>query len=289
MINCAGKGLLSSAQQLPKRLAAGAYGGLNLWHYLQDVIRLPLFVAVQIAAMSTLTFALATMSHRGLLLRGHPLAATLAYPALLLAFEYLGLLVSPHGTFGSLAYSQLDLLPVIQLASVTGNWGVSFVVALFPAAIAAVLAPPAIEPAAKPLTEDMPWRWRTVTGTGSLAIVLGTLAFGAARLQESPGETVRVGLVSLQGPVRPAIGSEEGRAVLQRYLAAIDALAAQGARIVVLPETAFALDGTASSELTEREARHNMTIAAGVALKEGTGKKSNAALAFRPGAATPTA
>jgi len=259
-------------------LAAGVCRGLNLWHYLQDVIRLPLIVAVQIAAMSALTFALAVMSHRGMLLRGRPLAATLAYPALVLAFEYLGSLVSPHGTFGSLAYSQMDLLAVIQLASVTGNWGVSFVVALFPAAVAAVLS-----------SGYSPWRWRAVAGVGSLAVVVGTLTFGAARLQEAPRETVRVGLVSLQGPVRPAIATAEGQALLKRYLAAIDTLATRGARIVVLPETSLTLDGDVSPELAERAARYNMTIAAGIALKEATGNERNAALAFNPENVTPTA
>ena len=262
-------------------LAAGVCGGLNLWHYLQDVIRLPLIVAVQIAAMSGLTFALAVIAHRGLLLRGRTLAAMLAYPALVVAFEYLGSLVSPHGTFGSLAYSQLDLLPVIQLASVTGNWGVSFVVSLFPASMAAVLAPSA--------TARTAWRWRGAAGMAGLAVVAGMLAFGVARLQGTPSETVRVGLVSLQGPVRPQVATAEGQALLQRYLAAIDALAAQGARIVVLPETALTLDGSASPELAERAASHNMTIAAGIAMKEGTGKERNAALAFRPGVTTPTA
>jgi len=259
-------------------LVAGACAGLNLWHYLQDVIKLPLFVAVEIAVMSGLTFALAVMLHRALLLRGRVLAATLAYPALVVAFEYLGSLVSPHGTFGSLAYSQLDLLPVIQLASVAGNWGVSFVVALFPSATAIAFAP---EPA------TTPWRLRALTGAGSLVVVAGTLAFGVLRLQEAPRETVRVGLVSLQGPVRPEVASAEGQALLQRYLSAIDALAAQGARIVVLPETALAIDGTASSELSERAARHNMTITAGIAIKEAAGKERNAALAFRPGAVRP--
>lgn len=259
-------------------LVAGTCTGLNLWHYLQDVIRLPLFVAVQVAAVSGLTFALAVMLHRGLLLRRRPLAATLAYPALMVAAEYLGSLLSPHGTFGSLAYSQLDLLPVIQLASATGNWGVSFVVSLLPAAAASLLA-----------SADMPWRRRTVAGAGSLAAIAGVLAFGVARLQDAPGETVRIGLVSLQGPVRPAQASEEGMAMLRRYLAAIDVLAARGARIVVLPETALALDGATSGDLAGRAARHNMTVIAGIALRDADGKQRNAALAFHPGAAQPAA
>ncbi len=262
-------------------LAAGACAGLNLWHYLQDVIRLPLFVAVQIAVLSGLTFGLAVMLHRAMLLRGRPVAATLAYPALVVAFEYLASLISPHGTFGSLAYSQLDLLPVIQIASLAGSFGVSFVVALLPAAAASVLTPATAATA--------PWRWRALTGAGGMLVVAGTLAFGVLRLQEAPRETVRVGLVSLHGPVRPAVASAQGQEVLKRYLTAIDTLAAGGARIVVMPETALAIDGTASSELAERAARHDMTITAGIALKEAPGKERNAALAFGAGTGSPTA
>jgi len=40
--------------------------------------------------------------------------------------EYLVSRSGPHGTFGSLGYSQTDLLPLVQLASVTGIFGVSF-------------------------------------------------------------------------------------------------------------------------------------------------------------------
>src|SRR5205823_9906461 len=37
---------------------------------------------------------------------------------------------------GSLAYSQLAFLPFLQLASITGPWGMSFVLLLFSTAIA---------------------------------------------------------------------------------------------------------------------------------------------------------
>lgn len=35
-----------------------------------------------------------------------------------------------HGTSFNLGYSQVDVLPVLQIASVTGIWGVSFLVSL---------------------------------------------------------------------------------------------------------------------------------------------------------------
>lgn len=56
-------------------------------------------------------------------------AATLIFPLALTSLEYLSSLVGPYGTWGSLAYSQYGNLPLLQLVSVTGLWGLSFLVA----------------------------------------------------------------------------------------------------------------------------------------------------------------
>lgn len=57
---------------------------------------------------------------------------------------------------------------------------------------------------------------------------------------------MRVGLVSLERPIRPVLASAEGQALLQRYLTAVRRLADRSATIVVIPETSFATaDATA--------------------------------------------
>jgi apolipoprotein N-acyltransferase len=73
---------------------------------------------------------------RALLRRSAWWSALLAFPGTWVSFEYLLNLVSPHGTAGSLSYSQLNFLPFLQLASVTGPWGMSFLLLLFSAALA---------------------------------------------------------------------------------------------------------------------------------------------------------
>ena len=75
--------------------------------------------------------------------------------------------------------------------------------------------------------------------------------------------------------------------MLGRYLAAIDTLAAQGAQVVVLPETVLATDQATIPEFAASAARNKVTINAGVALKDGTRGQRNSALAFVPGAAAP--
>lgn len=62
--------------------------------------------------------------------------AVLVLPSVVTAYELLDSLVSPNGTFWSLAYSQADFLAALQIASVTGIWGIVFVLVLVPSAIA---------------------------------------------------------------------------------------------------------------------------------------------------------
>ena len=50
-------------------------------------------------------------------------AAVVAFPAAWVTSEYVRNLTTPHGSAGSLAYSQLKFLPFLQLASITGRGG----------------------------------------------------------------------------------------------------------------------------------------------------------------------
>lgn len=59
---------------------------------------------------------------------------TLVFPLALVTIEYL-LSLTPANTWFSLAYTQHDTLPLIQLVSVTGIWGVSFLIAWFASVI----------------------------------------------------------------------------------------------------------------------------------------------------------
>jgi apolipoprotein N-acyltransferase len=58
-------------------------------------------------------------------------AATLVLPAAWVTVEYLLHLVLPLGTFFSVAYTQSINLPLLQIMSVTGLWGVTFLVLWF--------------------------------------------------------------------------------------------------------------------------------------------------------------
>jgi apolipoprotein N-acyltransferase len=54
--------------------------------------------------------------------------AILIFPLAWTSHEYLTALIGPFGTIGSIAYTHYGNLPLLQLVSVTGLWGKSFLI-----------------------------------------------------------------------------------------------------------------------------------------------------------------
>jgi apolipoprotein N-acyltransferase len=211
-------------------VAFGAWliGSLNLWRYLHTTLQAPFLLSAGILVPRALVFMLAVLLYRALLRRGAWGSALVAFPATWVSFEYVFNLASVHGTAGSLSYSQLNCLPFLQLASVTGPWGMSFLLLLFSStlAIAMHLLPAQPKPAMR------------ILGMGLGAIVLA-LVFGAVRLSlPQPGPRVKVGLIASDLAANTDIADEgpETTRLLSDYAAPAQALAAQGAQIIVLPE-----------------------------------------------------
>ena len=57
-------------------------------------------------------------------------ASTLVYPLAMTAFAYIGTATSPFGSSGRFTYSQYDNLVLLQLVSLTGMWGLAFLIDL---------------------------------------------------------------------------------------------------------------------------------------------------------------
>lgn len=256
--------------------AAYAIGGCNQWAYLHGVIGLPLPFIMEAIAGPALVLMLAVLLHRRLLLRGHTVAAALAPAALWVAVEYANSLLSPHGTFGSIAYSQMDALPVIQVAAVTGLWGVSFLLLLLPAAMATL---------AWPQTPSR--RGHTAVLAVALAPLAAALLYGGLRLQAPADSTLRIGLASIEKPIRPELGSATGQALQARYVQAIDTLAQQGARAVVIPETSFATADASVPAFAQLASRHELALDIGIDSTRDPQAERNMAMAFAPDGAPP--
>jgi len=226
--------------------AANALGALSFWYYLRQILHFPIpAIAVDLFVPSAV-MALAVLFFRAFFRRGQVWLAVLAFPSLVVAFEYLTELAT--GTFGNTAYTQLNNLPALQLAAVTGMSGIGFVVLLFAsAAAAAILSHGAIR------------RKLAITLAAVLICVYG---YGAWRLSSTPAaQRVVVGLVSTQfrANIFPSADAQKME-LLKGYAAQASALAARGAKIVVLPEMTMQLSPSLSedaNQLFEQTARES--------------------------------
>ncbi len=205
--------------------AAYAIGGINQWDYLHGYIGLPVAAIVYAVGMPALMLALCVLLFRRLLLRGHALAATLALPVVWVALEYINNLVSPHGTFFNISYTQLDALPIIQIAAITGLWGIGFLVLLLPAAIAVQTALQASK------------RGRMTAAVVAASLIVITLAYGGWRCRPRPRRRSASAWCRCKSRAHTAADVQARNA---RYVDAIERLADVGARIVLTPETSFA-------------------------------------------------
>lgn len=209
-------------------------GDLNLWGYLHHYIQMPLGVTTGIVAGYPLMFAIAVLLYRALLRRSAAWYALLVFPATLVTFEYLLNLAWQNGTAMNLAYTQLSFLPFLQLASITGPWGMSFLLLLFPAAIATSLHVQRVQPGLASVIVGI-----------SLAAIVVVLIFGTVRLgvpQQS--QTVRVGLLASDGTDFAAPPKDAMR-LFRAYAERVRKLATHGAKVVVLPEAiAVVIPGT---------------------------------------------
>lgn len=224
--------VLALAPQLRRRaaflLAAAAWliGEMNLWNYLTRGIQLPLPLILVLLLVPALVFGLAVLFTRSFLRRGSLFLAALAFPVCWVAYEYLTEIGSPHSTFGNLAYTQMNCLPIIQIASITGIWGISFVVFLFAGTVAAPLSGAGKSAQRRALA--------IVVG----AIVCATFLFGQWRLHSSPSSpSVAVTLMARDIPISVYLGPEkEALERLREYAEEIRRATPTGTDVVVLPE-----------------------------------------------------
>jgi len=202
---------------------AWAIGGLNMWSYLSRV-GVPLPVRILAVAAPAVVFALAVVLFRSLILRGQWLFSLFALPAVWVTFEFVNTATSPHSTFGSIAYSQMNFLPILQIASQTGIWGIGFCLFLFSSALAVLL-----------ITKNSHAR---AAACGALVVLVGVLGWGAWRLHAIlPGPTVMVGLVASDAQHNVFTENpEDTLRLLTEYAAKTGQLAAQGAQLIIAPE-----------------------------------------------------
>ena len=109
-------------------------GRLSWFTYLVSVATLVPAIVFTIAF--AFFFSIIITFTRQSVLKSSTWYAVLAFPVFFTAFEFLLMKFSPDGSAGSISYSQANVLPVIQIASITGILGITFLVTFIPSAIA---------------------------------------------------------------------------------------------------------------------------------------------------------
>jgi apolipoprotein N-acyltransferase len=243
--------VLLAAPRLPRwtaytiAFAGFAFGACNSWSY--DRIVAPLWLVLVMVLLPALVFAWIVSVHRRFILRGQLLRAAFAVPVLWCAFEYLLEFRSPHSTWGNFGYTQMDFLPILQIASITGIWAISFAVFLFSSAIAALAAPSSKQ---KPIV-------------ALLATVFYVIAFGYGFYRlHSDRQAPRVTAALIATDDLHTLSPIGGGAVslVRAYAGHIPELTAQGAEVIIVPEKIGRIQGydlDHADAILEQAARDN--------------------------------
>jgi len=135
---------------------------------------------VMVCAFNALTY----LTDRLLAPRLKGFVSTLVFPLAFVTVQYIMILTSPYSSHGSLAYTQYGNLPLLQIASVTGLSGITFLVAWFASVVNWAW------------DQQFKWKkvWRgVVTYAGILAVIL--LAGGASLISPPASDTVRMAAI----------------------------------------------------------------------------------------------
>lgn len=167
------------------RRAWVGYVLLGLSALVTAFIALPDFLGpmtVTIAIGAAIVTPLAPLADRLLGPRLPGFSATLVFPLVYTSMEFINNLTNPIGSYGTQSYAILDNLPLLQLASLTGLWGLSFLMGWFGSTVVWLW------------DRDfaLPYLKRAIFIYGGIMLLV--LFYGQARLwfAAAPTETVRV-------------------------------------------------------------------------------------------------
>lgn len=252
-------------------------GRLSWFSYLVTVATL--VPAIIFTIMLSLIFAFIVLLSRATVKKLPSWISVFAFPVYFTAFEFLLFLFSPDGTAASIAYSQSDVLAVIQIASITGILGITFLITLFPSVIALCW---------------MNFKSRTnliLISSFSGILIFSVLVFGIIRVSSTEkSRSVKVGLVVLDESnhtISKNFDPHKEKETVNLYSEEISNLAEQGAEIVILPERAFnmnkALQQEFTGKLTTVAKNGNLLLIAGYTNYTGENDRNSALVIDRHG------
>lgn len=171
---------------LPVLCAASMLVGMaSMWRLLAIEAIPPSFRLISGLALGIIVF-LPFLVDRLLASKLPGLIATLVFPCSWAALEYLKSLGG--GSWGALAYTQYGNLPLMQLASVTGIWGISFLITWFASIVNFAWE------------QQFSWpRFRTIATLYGVILIL-VFGYGVGRLALSDEAAGNVSIASVANP-----------------------------------------------------------------------------------------
>jgi apolipoprotein N-acyltransferase len=186
---------------------------------------MPLPAVIAVIAAQTLLWGFLIISTGRLVVRYKSWWTVCVYPVLCVAADTLMAALLPDGNWASLAYSQADVLPILQIASLLGTSGLLFVITLVPAALALAIA----------YGRALRHGWRAYALTALLLAI--SIGYGLLRLQSpANGTETTFGLVSIDDAIGLKASASYASDILQKYDQRVASLASRGAQVIVLPE-----------------------------------------------------
>jgi apolipoprotein N-acyltransferase len=234
----------------------------------------PLPVAIILVIGQALLWIFVVRITRKVVIRYQSWWTALAYPVLWVAVDTLMAALLPDGNWGSLAYTQADVLPLLQFTSLLGVSGLLFLVALAPSTVTLAII------------YGRKLRRGAIAYAGTAVLLIAVVAFGVLRLQTPvAGKPVTVGLAAVDDAINPRASAEYSANILQRYDRLVGSVAARGAQIVVLPEKMAVLRPLQAQQWREHlgalAARYGIWLEAGIGVDDGT-RPENWAWLFMP-------
>jgi apolipoprotein N-acyltransferase len=231
---------LSAGKAFIVSFLAYLIGRMSWLAYLLSVV--PVLPTILFTVLLPLIFALTVLITRKVILKSAHWTSIFVFPVCSVAFEYLFFLLSRDGTIGSLAYTQSNFTPIIQIAAVTGITGITFLLCLFPSAITVIIH----------YWNNKKIRNYSITVTAALLTLV--FIFSLLRLEnQTDTKQVVAGMTIIPKKLHfgPDVSKTENTAhIIQLYAEGISNLAKQGAQVVVLPEKIITISNSNADTLT---------------------------------------
>ena len=201
-------------------------GRLSWFSYLVTVATL--VPAIIFTLLPSLIFAVIIIGNRWCIKRLNSWYTVFVFPVFFTTFEYGLIKFSADGTAASIAYTQLNCVPFIQVAAIAGILGITFMLTFIPSVIA------------------LGWYYRVeklklrYVAVVAIILVSAVFIYGSIRINSFwTKRYLRAGLAVLDEKVHTNSDSPDfakEKQVAMAYAAMVKPLAAQGAQVVLFPE-----------------------------------------------------